>query len=161
MKLRIFTSILVCMMFIVSSGCASLQNIKEPEVSLLAIEPIPTQGMAARFKLKLLVVNPNNIPLPIEGVHFKLEVADGKLFSGVGNNIPTIEAYGETEVEVNAIMSLFGLVQLVTKLGTLSNQPISYRLQTTIDPVGFMAFDLEQEGVLNQQMLSGLQGQAH
>lgn len=157
MKLRLFSLIF---MFLMSSGCATLQNLKDLEVSLLAIEPIPTQGMAARFKLKLLVVNPNNIPLPIEGVHFKFEVADSKLFSGVGNNIPTIEAYGETEVEVNASMSLFGLVQLVTKLGTLTNQPINYRLKTTIDPVGFMAFDVEQQGVLNQQMLSGLQGSA-
>lgn len=141
-----------------ASGCANLTSLKEPEVTLVAIKPMPAQGMSARFNLQLQVVNPNNVDLDIDGVYFKLEVADSKLFSGVANDIAQLKAYGETTVNVNASMSLFGLAQLLLSFSDFQGQAIPYKLNTTIDPSGLLKFDIEQEGVLSPELLSGLQG---
>lgn len=140
------------------SGCANIASLKDPEVSLVAINPLPAQGMSARFNLKLHVVNPNNVDLTIDGVYFRLEVAGSKLFSGVANDIAELKAYGETTVDVNASMSLFGFAQLLLSFGDYQGGEVPYKLSTTIDPAGWLKFDVEQEGVLSPELLSGLKG---
>lgn len=137
-------------------SCATIQPLKEPEVSLLGIEPIKSKGMAPRFVLHLSVSNPNAQDLAIEGMTFSLAIDEQEVLSGLANNIPTLIAYGETNVDVEAKINLFDLFKLLANLSKSNNKDLSYNLSTTIDPEGFIAITVEHEGKLDDALLEGL-----
>ena len=145
--------VIICSLSI--SGCASLQPLKSPEVSLVSIQGGKSQGLSAGFVLRLKVTNPNNIDLTIDGMHFVLDISDRKVLSGVSNNIPTLLAYSETIVDVNARVGLFEIIKLAKHFAKNTDKNINYHLTTTIDPDGFIAFDIEQQGLLTKDFLSG------
>ena len=151
--------IVLCFIFLVTS-CANLANLieplKDPEVSLVSIEPIKGDTLLPRFILNLSVTNPNDRDLDIAGVNFSLAIEDRNVLSGIANNIPTLLAYSETPVSVTASVNLFDLIKLLSYFSKNTNSDIHYRLKTTIDPRGFIAFDIEKEGLLTESLLGGL-----
>ena len=138
------------------SGCTNLQQLQDLEVSLINIEPTTATGLSPRFNVRLLVLNPNPQDLEIEGVMLRLNIADKKILSGVSSQIPTLKGYSETAVEVQTAVNLFDLFQLLTYLSQHSATDIKYQLKTKIDPRGFIAFNLNKEGFLNENLLQGL-----
>lgn len=100
------------------AGCASvgIMDFDEPEVELLALEPMPTQGMEARFRVKLRVVNPNSIPLEIEGMAYEVFIRDSKILSGVSNQALKVAAYSESVAELEVAAGMFGSLALLRDL---------------------------------------------
>lgn len=139
------------------SGCSTIQQLQQLEVSLIKIEPmLSSEGLSPRFNVRLLVTNPNDQDLEIQGMTLKLDVAEQKILSGVANQIPKLSAYSETPVDIQTTINLFDLLKLLTHLSQHSGDDIKYRLNTRIDPKGFIPFNLNKEGVLNENMLQGL-----
>ncbi|HEY5715841.1 MAG TPA: LEA type 2 family protein [Psychromonas sp.] len=143
------------------SGCTTIQQLQELEVSLIKIEPtLPATGLSPRFNVQLLVTNPNAQDLEIQGVSLHLDIADQKILSGVSNQIPKLAAYSETPVDLQTTINLFDLFNLLTYLSQHSGDDIKYRLKTKIDPKGFVPFYLSKEGLLTENILQGLTTQA-
>ena len=138
------------------SGCANIQQLQDLEVSLTKIEPTLSAGLSPRFNVQLLVSNPNNQDLKIEGVSLHLDIADQKILSGVSNQIPKLRAYSETPVDIQTGVNLLHLFNLLTYLSQNPGDDIKYQLKTKIDPKGFAVFYLNKEGVLNENLLQGL-----
>ncbi|PKH04456.1 water stress/hypersensitive response protein [Psychromonas sp. MB-3u-54] len=138
------------------SGCTNIQQLQDLEVSLINIEPTTAAGLSPRFNVRLLVLNPNAQDLDIEGVILRLDINDKKILSGVSRQIPTLKGYSETPVEIQTAVNLFDLFKLLTSLSQYSGNEIKYQLQTKIDPKGFVAFNLNKEGFLNEDLLQGL-----
>jgi LEA14-like dessication related protein len=138
------------------SGCTKIQQLQDLEVSLINIEPTTAAGLSPRFNVRLLVLNPNDQDLDIEGVTLRLDINDKKILSGVSNQIPTLKGYSETPVEIQTAVNLFDLFQLLTSLNQHSGDDIKYQLQTKINPKGFIVFNLSKEGFLNENLLQGL-----
>ena len=65
-------------------------------------------------------------------------------------------SYSETPVTISASINVFDLLNLLAHLSQHSDQEINYRLKTKIDPKGFAAFNIENEGVFNEQFLQDL-----
>jgi len=84
------------------SGCTNLQQLQDLEVSLINIAPTTATGLSPRFNVNLLVLNPNDQDLEIEGVIMNLDINDKKILSGVSSQIPTLKAYSETAVEIHS-----------------------------------------------------------
>jgi LEA14-like dessication related protein len=103
---------------ILLAGCSSIgvMDFDEPEVELLALEPMPSQGMEARFKVKLRVVNPNSIPLEIEGMAYEVFIRDSKILSGVSNQGLKVAAYSESVAELEVAAGMFGSLALLRDL---------------------------------------------
>lgn len=53
--------------------------------------------------------------------------------SGVANDLPTIEPYGETEVTLNATTDLLGGFQLITGLMNEHKEHIEYEFNAKLD----------------------------
>ena len=147
---------IVMLSVLLLSGCANIQQLQDLEVSLNKIEPNLSTGLSPRFNVQLLVTNPNAQDLEIEGVSLHLDIAKQKILSGISNNIPKLVAYSETPVDIQTTVNLFDLYKLLTYLGQHSNEDIKYQLKTKIDPKGFIAFNLNKEGLLNENLLQGL-----
>ncbi|MEH6454153.1 MAG: LEA type 2 family protein [Psychromonas sp.] len=146
--------LLLCTVWL--AGCTNIQSLQDLEVKFIGIEPASTQGLNPNFKLNLLITNPNEQDLQIQGIAFNLALADQKVLSGVSNQIPTLKAYTETPVSINASISIIELFKIIPHLSQNAGEEISYRLNTKIDPKGFIAFNIKNEGVLDEKFLQGL-----
>jgi LEA14-like dessication related protein len=138
------------------SACTKIQQLQNIDVTLISIAPAGPIGLSPRFDIQLLISNPNAQDLEIEGVSLHLAIAGQKVLSGVSNQIPTLIAYSETPIEIQTTISLFSLYKLLTHLNQHANDDIKYQLSTKIDPKGFIAFDLNKEGILNKNILQTL-----
>ncbi|HEY7775771.1 MAG TPA: LEA type 2 family protein, partial [Kineobactrum sp.] len=103
---------------ILAAGCAGIggMDFDPPEVELLALEPLPGQGMEARFLVRLRIVNPNSIPLDIEGMAYDVFIRDSKILSGVSNKALRVNAYSESVAELEVAAGMLGSLALIRDL---------------------------------------------
>jgi len=133
---------------VVLSGCASLTpDMDPPTINLVSFRPLPTEGNAPRFEIKLRVVNPNRQQLDIAGISYSIALLDKELITGVANDIPTIAGYGEGVVTLQAELQLLELLRLITSVGTDRSEPLVYRFSAKVDFNGFLPTQrLEETG---------------
>ena len=143
------------------SGCTTMQQLQDLEVSLIKIEPMQSStGLSPRFNVQLLVTNPNDQDLELQGISLHLDIAEQKILSGISNKVPTLAAYSETPVDIQTTINLLDLLKLISYLSQHSENDIKYRLKTKIDPKGFIPFYLSSEGLLHENILQGLTNQS-
>ncbi|MEE9345126.1 MAG: LEA type 2 family protein [Methylococcales bacterium] len=110
-------------------ACSSLTSrIETPTITLAGIEPLNMTLFEQTYILKLRVQNPNDFDLPLEAMHYVLELNGSRFANGVSRQRVTIPAYDsaiiETEV-ISSLVSLFGQIQGFALKGTGNMQ---YRL---------------------------------
>jgi len=133
---------------VVLSGCASLTpDMDPPTINLVSFRPLPSEGNAPRFEIKLRVVNPNRQQLDIAGISYSIALLDKELITGVANDIPTIAGYGEGVVTLQVELQLLELLRLITSVGTDRSEPLVYRFSAKVDFNGFLPTQrLEETG---------------
>ena len=130
--------VLTALCFLVA-GCASLSpDIDPPKVSLESFKPLPSNGGAPRFEIRLRIANPNNRSFDIAGIAYDVEIQGKELISGVSNDVPVLEPYSEEVVTVEAGLQLFQLVRLLASLGKDASDSLDYRFTAKIDFNGFV-----------------------
>lgn len=116
------------------SGCATLSpSFEDPEVEVLSIQRIPSEGMEQRFSIGLRITNPNSSALNIKGMSYSLSIEDYKVASGVSAEVPTVEAYGEARFSLPVSTSLLNSIRLLKHLMELNKSSLSYRLEAKLD----------------------------
>jgi LEA14-like dessication related protein len=130
------------------AGCASLvPKMDPPIVNLVSLRTLPTESSAPRFEIKLRIINPNKQQLDIAGISYSIELLDKELITGVTNDIPPIEGYGEGVVTLNAELQLLELLRLMASLGTTRSEPLEYRFSAKLEFNGFVPTQrLEESG---------------
>ncbi|MEE4300123.1 MAG: LEA type 2 family protein [Pseudomonadales bacterium] len=135
-------------------SCANLGELAgfdEPDVELLGLEPLPVRGMEARFLVRLRVVNPNPVPLLLDGMAFDLFLRDSKVLSGVSNEGLDVGAYSESVANVEVAAGMLGSLSLLRDLMTdPGDGSIPYRLDTKLSLQGIRrAIRIDREGVFS------------
>lgn len=134
-------------------ACAGLSPgaFDEPDVELLALEPLPARGMEARFLLRLRIVNPNPVTLDIDGLAYEVFLREAKVLSGASNERVVVEAYSEGEAALEVAAGMLGSLSLLRDL--MSNpaaDAIPYRLKAKISRRGIGgALRISREGELD------------
>lgn len=84
------------------SGCASLTGkiLKDPEVFLNGVEVTDFSVKSISLNLRLIVRNPNSIPLKLNQINYSLKVANQLVSEGLFENGINVPAQGEGEVVV-------------------------------------------------------------
>lgn len=135
------------------SGCSTMGvlDFDDPEIELLALQPLPSQGMEARFLVKLRVVNPNAIPLAVDGMSYDVFIRDSKVLSGVSNEGLKVDAYSESVAELEVAAGMFGSLALIRDL--LSNPTdggLPYKLNAKLSRSGLGgAIRVSREGIID------------
>ncbi len=86
-------------------GCAGMTGAEAPKVSVAGIAPLPSEGMALRFTVRLRVQNPGDATLEIDGVALDLAVRGLGLASGVSPVKVSVPRFGETVIDVPVTVS--------------------------------------------------------
>ncbi|MGB8274622.1 MAG: LEA type 2 family protein [Alphaproteobacteria bacterium] len=99
------------------TACVSVENAKPPQVHLADMKFVGGGLFAQQVELGLIVGNPNNFELPLEGMTFRLDVNGAKFAEGFTNQSFTLPRLGEVAVPVRATTSLIELVRQALVLG--------------------------------------------
>jgi LEA14-like dessication related protein len=128
-------SILVLLFGCLLSSCATLSGRDAPEVRIVGLEPLPSEGLELRFALKMRVLNPNDTPIPYDGLAVRLELDGRGLASGVSDVQGEIPRFGEQVLIIPVSISAFSAVRQLLARAEDSHagnnsvaKPISYSL---------------------------------
>lgn len=138
-------------------GCATLSGGDGPNVQVVGMEALPSEGLEVRFALKLRVQNPNETPLMYDGMSVRLDLDGQGLASGVSNTSGEIPRFSDAVLTVPVSISAFSVVrQLLARADAMQgegtvNQPIAYSLKGKLGaPEGsFGAVRFSDKGDLN------------
>lgn len=135
LMIRTLSTLFLSLFILLAAGCASLQSGYEtPVVTISSFETIPTDGLLPRFKIGLRIVNPNRTALELKGVSYTIALEGHKIMTGVSNDLPRIEAYGEGDVELNASVDMFSGIGLISDM--IRNQKrdaLNYSFKAKLD----------------------------
>lgn len=115
-------------------GCAGLKpSYETPGVQLSSIQLLPSAGLQQRLRLGLRITNPNRVSLNAEGLSYTLRLQGHEVMTGVTAELPTIPAYGEGDVTVDATVSLLNSWQFLQQVMAKPDEPIRYELDAKLD----------------------------
>ena len=120
---------------VVLQGCSALRpGFETPRVTVNSFRAVPSQGALPDFEIGLRVVNPNGMALPLRGVSYTVSLNDRELVTGVANDLPVIEAYGQGDVILTASPNLLASARFLSDLINRPGNAVSYRLEARLDP---------------------------
>lgn len=127
-------ALLLGFLMVLIGGCAALSpNYQEPEVELTAIEPLPAgTGNNLRFRIHLRVFNPNDSELALSGLYYTLSLAGHKVVTGTSGDLPSIPAYGQDDITVDATASLMGSLFAAADLIGSRRDTVPYELEAKL-----------------------------
>lgn len=129
-------------------GCASLRtDFEPPSVTVSSFRAVPSSGAVPDFEIGLHVTNPNRDPLELYGIAYTIALEGRELMTGVGNDLPVIEGYGEGDFTLMATVHLFQSIQLLSDLMSTPRDSLTYHLTAKLDVGRFQpAIRIEDSG---------------
>ena len=134
MRQRLLLFTCATLLLFMLSGCAGIQTgYDPPSVSLTSFRFIPGDSIVPRFEVGLRIINPNRDALELEGLFYSITIEDNKIISGVANELPRIEGYGEEDILLEAIVDVIGGAKLLQSLVRSQKGSIAYGFNAKLD----------------------------
>lgn len=119
-------------------GCAAMPfRYESPTVTLSSFRILPSEEMGPRFEIGLHVVNPNRASLKLQGIAYTVIIEGHRILTGVANDLPVIEGYGQGDVVLIATADLFNSISLISGMLKEPRDTVSYELVAKLDLGGF------------------------
>ena len=133
------------------AGCAQLSpGFETPTVNVTSFQVLPGQGVVPVFEIGLHVINPNRKALKLEGISYYIDLEGHRVLSGVANQLPVIEAYGEGDVVLQGQPDLFSTFNLFTDLLNQPRDRFKYDLIAYLDVGGLMPkIKVKKDGLIS------------
>jgi len=129
-----FRFVLLVVLATLSTGCAGFgPGYETPTVTVSSFRALPSDGAMPAFEIGLRVINPNREALELKGVSYTVSLEGHEIITGVGNELPVIEAYGEGEFKLTASANLFAGIRLLTDLMSSGNDSFKYSFEAKLD----------------------------
>ena len=104
----------------------------EPDISIIALQPLPAEGIEQRFVVGLRITNPNPIRVVVKGMSVRVELNDFPVLSGVSNEVPVLEPYGDVTTSITVGSDLINSLRLLASLINSGGEPISYEVEARV-----------------------------
>ena len=127
----------VCLPVLLAACAGMRPGYEDPEVSISSFTPVPSESGTPAFEIGLHIVNPNREPLELEGIAYTISVEGRDLVTGVGNDLPVIEGYGEGDVTIQASASVFEGLRLLGDLMSKPRESLEYEFAAKLDVGAF------------------------
>ena len=132
------------------AGCIGIpRDLKSPDVSFVSMRAVEASVFEQRLEVRMKVVNPNSIELPVNGLDVDIELADEPFAHGVSARQFVVPAGGEAEfdmlVTANAATALLKIAS-----GEYKADEIGYKLKGKLSTkIGmFRTIPFEEAGTL-------------
>ena len=130
-------------------ACAIFEQRQPIEVILAGVEPLPSEGLELRLRLKLRIQNPNDQPLDYDGVSVQLDLQGKRFATGVSNAAGRVPRFGEALVEVPVSISVLRLAHQA--LGVMASEyrgKLAYELSGRLAGPAFGSASFASSGAL-------------
>jgi LEA14-like dessication related protein len=125
---------LINLILLLLSACASMPtDFEEPSLTVSSIALRNTNSITPQFDIILHITNPNRVALNMAGMSYSVALAGNKVITGVANDLPVVEAYGEADVPISAVVSLMGGIRFLNELMTRNPDQIDYVFDARLD----------------------------
>ena len=133
--MKIFLKIAALLIFPLLNGCAYLfaPTLETPTVNVSRFRMLPGDSIVPVFEIGLHVSNPNSVPLNLQGLSYQVVIEGHRVLSGVSNQMPVIEAYGDGEILLQAHPDLFSTIGLFTNLMNRPRESFGFNLEALLD----------------------------
>ena len=125
MPVRSLRMLLVCAWLALLAACSTLpSNLVAPTIEVVAVQVTSADMFAQRFKLRIRVVNPNDLELPVRGLDYEVLMMGDAFAEGVSNESFLLPARGEAEFDMMVttnFVSSFGRLLSRVSGGKLEN----------------------------------------
>jgi LEA14-like dessication related protein len=120
----------VRMLFVVAcavllAACSSLgSKLEAPSLELVGVQMLSTDMFAQRFKVRVKVINPNDLELPVKGLEYTILMMGDSFAEGMANESFLLPAMGEAEFDMlvtTNFVSSFGRLLSRVQGGKLEN----------------------------------------
>ncbi len=112
------------------AGCSTFnQKLVSPELSLLSIQMLSTDMFAQKFRVRVLVKNPNDLEIPVRGIDYTIILMGDSFAEGVSSDQFMLPAKGEAEFDMmitTNFVSSFG--RLLSRVGGNKLQNLHYEI---------------------------------
>jgi LEA14-like dessication related protein len=114
-------------------ACSLVPKFEKPTLELVSLKLADGNLLSQRFNARLKVLNPNDRALPVNGLHYTVEI-DGKAFGkGESTRAFTVPARGEAEFDMTLDANLAGAVAAVlSRRERAKGRELEYRLKGTV-----------------------------
>lgn len=140
---------LLVALLLLLNGCATL-SLREPlQVSIAGLEPLPSEGLEARFLLKLRVQNPNDVALAYSGLSVDLDLEGRDFATGVTDVAGDVPRFGESVVHIPVTVPVSAILYQILDL--TRGKPVDgveYRLRGRLGGMGIGGVRFDTSGKL-------------
>lgn len=113
----------------VAAGLAACApHFEKPDVHVQGVSVKSFKVEQSELTVRLKVVNPNAIALPIEGAAYTVMLNGSQFASGETTTPVTVPAHGSSDVELPVVVDLKGGLGGVLSLGTVLQGGVDYRV---------------------------------
>ena len=130
MSIRSARTLFVAACVVLLAACSTMpSNLVAPSVEVLGVQMMSTDMFAQRFKLRMLVNNPNDLELPVTGLEYTVLMLGDRFAEGVSNEAFLLPAKGEAEFDMmvtTSFVSSFG--RLLSRAGGGKLENIDYEI---------------------------------
>ena len=142
----------LCTLLLIATlaGCASWASRDPLHIDLVGLEPLPSEGLEARFAVKLRVQNPNESAIDFNGISLALDINDQPLARGVSDQRGQVPRFGETVISVPVTISAYSVLRQAW--GASNYQPgqsLPYQLRGKLADGLFGTQRFNDSGLLN------------
>jgi len=125
MPIRSVRMLFVAACAVLLAACSSLgSKLEAPSLELVGVQMLSTDMFAQRFKVRVKVINPNDLELPVKGLEYTILMMGDSFAEGMANESFLLPAMGEAEFDMlvtTNFVSSFGRLLSRVQGGKLEN----------------------------------------
>jgi LEA14-like dessication related protein len=114
---------------LLAASCSTLSDLQAPRVELMGVQVMSADMFAQRFKVRLLVQNPNDVEVPVKGIDYKIIMMGDSFADGMSTERFVLPANGEAEFDMQVttnFVSSFG--RLLSRVGGGKLENVDYEI---------------------------------
>lgn len=126
----IFRLILLLIAAVIATGCTGLRsNTEPPEVTLSSVALLGVTLLEQEWELTLRARNPNDFPLTLRSLDYRIFIEDSPFGRGMTGNAVTLPAMGDALITTRVVTSLFDTLRQFQALDLATGAPVRYRIE--------------------------------
>jgi LEA14-like dessication related protein len=116
------------------AGCSTFNTkLQSPDLSLIGVQMLSTDMFAQKFKVRVLVKNPNDLEIPVKGLEYKIFLMGDSFADGETTDRFVLPARGEAEFDMLVTTNFISsLGRLVSRVGGGKLENLDYEIAGTV-----------------------------
>ena len=130
MPIRSVRLLFIAACAVLLAACTSMgSKLEAPKLELVGVQMLSTDMFAQRFKVRVKVINPNDLELPVRGLEYTILLMGDSFAEGMSNDQFLLPALGEAEFDMlvtTNFVSSFG--RLLSRVSGGKLEDIDYEI---------------------------------